>query len=215
MAQSIDIIYVGDPMCSWCWGISEEMRTLEQYVTQKNMNFTILVGGLRVGGGQAWDDEFKGFLRHHWQQVSDASGQPFGFDLFDLADFDYDTQYACRAVVAVKNMLADGNNQGTKTLDFFVAVSRKFYVDNQDPKQVNFYQSICQVQNLDFNVFSEKFNSDDIKSQTTAEFNITRNWGVSGYPTLIHSDGQQLKLISSGFQKADGLIASLDQLNIE
>ena len=26
-----ELIYIGDPMCSWCWGISPELNALEQY----------------------------------------------------------------------------------------------------------------------------------------------------------------------------------------
>ena len=130
-----EIIYVGDPMCSWCWGISNHLKQLKDHFT--HFNFKIVVGGLRPGGGDAWDTKMKDFLRHHWEEVNRRSGQPFGDKLFQLDHFNYDTEPACRAVVASRKWMGDYE------FDFYEAVSRKFYVENEDPKEAGFYQSIC------------------------------------------------------------------------
>lgn len=212
MSESRDVIYVGDPQCSWCWGIAEEMQKIQSFVTDHDINFTIMVGGLRIGGGQAWDDEFKAMLRHHWQQVNARSGQEFDYKLFDLPEFDYDTEPACRAVVTAKNLIVNSNIPINSLLDFFVAIQHKFYVESQDPKQPEFYESICSDLGLDFAAFKTSFASEEMKKQATAEFNITRNWGVSGYPSILYTDGKQLYMVSSGFQKADSIIENMRQL---
>lgn len=116
-----EIIYVGDPMCSWCWGISHHLRLLKDALPQ--LGFNIVVGGLRPGGGDEWNDQMKAFLKHHWEEVNHRSGQPFGEKIFDLEEFDYDTEPACRAVVASRKWMA------AYVLDFYEEVSRKFYVD--------------------------------------------------------------------------------------
>lgn len=212
MAEARDIIYIGDPQCSWCWGIGEEMKRVQAFARHQKINFTIMVGGLRVGGGQAWDDEFKNMLKHHWEQVNIRSGQKFGYDLFDLPEFNYDTEPSCRAVVAAKNLCDKHGLESHVVLDFFVAIQQKFYVQSQDPKQIDFYNTICSETGLDFAEFSQAFKSDEIKQQTEAEFNITRNWGVTGYPTLVYSDGKQLYMISSGYQKSPSIIENIKQL---
>lgn len=212
MSKIKDIIYIGDPQCSWCWGIAAEMQHIYDFAHKSEINFAIMVGGLRVGGGQAWDAEFKDFLRHHWQQVEQRSGQKFSTTLFDLPEFDYDTEPACRAIVAAKNQCDKLKLDSQLVLDFFVATQKKFYVDSQDPKQVDFYKSICDELDLDFETFAKLFNSDEIKAQTTAEFNISRNWGVTGYPTLLASDGAQLQLISSGYQKSELIIERIKSM---
>ncbi|MFT4678397.1 MAG: putative protein-disulfide isomerase [Flavobacteriales bacterium] len=63
---------------------------------------TIAMGGLSPGGGDKWNSEFMGFLKHHWEEVNQRSGQPFGFDLFKLENFIYDTEPGCRAVVTIR-----------------------------------------------------------------------------------------------------------------
>lgn len=212
MSEQQDIIYIGDPQCSWCWGIAEEMKKVQAFARHHKINFTIMVGGLRVGGGQPWDDEFKNMIKHHWEQVTIRSGQKFGYELFDRPHFNYDTEPACRAVVAAKNIIAQHELENNLVLNFFVAIQQKFYVQSQDPTELSFYKSICSEVGIDFDEFTTAFTSDEIKQQTEAEFNITRNWGVTGYPTIVYSDGTQLYMISSGYQKSESIIENLKQL---
>ncbi|KOF01745.1 hypothetical protein OB69_15465 [Roseivirga seohaensis subsp. aquiponti] len=186
-----EIIYVGDPMCSWCWGISNHLKTLKSEYPQ--FKFSIVVGGLRPGGGEAWDDEMKKFLKHHWEEVTKRSGQPFGYSLFDKESFNYDTEPPCRAVVASRKWM------GENELQFFESVSRKFYVDNEDPNESEFYRSICQEFNIPFEQFKQIFESDETKYSTHQEFQLNRQWGVKGYPTVLFKSGNQLFQINHGY----------------
>lgn len=186
-----EIIYVGDPMCSWCWGISNHLKTLKSEYSQ--FKFSIVVGGLRPGGGEAWDDEMKKFLKHHWEEVTKRSGQPFGYSLFDKESFNYDTEPPCRAVVASRKWM------GENELQFFESVSRKFYVDNEDPSEPEFYRSICQEFDIPFELFKQIFESDETKYNTHQEFQLNRQWGVKGYPTVLFKSGNQLFQINHGY----------------
>jgi len=188
-----EIIYVGDPMCSWCWGISPHVNALQRYGREQSIPFTILMGGLRPGGGQEWDGEFKEFLKHHWDQVSQRSGQPFGFDLFDLEEFNYDTEPACRAVVTARTLAPH------KSLSFYELVQHHFYVQSHDPNQVEFYRPICDQLEINFTQFADKFASDDMRSATQKDFGQSRQWGVSGFPTVLYRKDDQLFAIARGY----------------
>lgn len=61
--SDVVIRYVGDPMCSWCWGISPVVKKLAEYCEQHGLSFVMTMGGLRAGGGDAWNSAFKDFLR--------------------------------------------------------------------------------------------------------------------------------------------------------
>ncbi len=50
-------------------------------------------------------DEMKNFLKGHWEHVTQASGQPFGYKLMEREDFNYDTEPSCRAVVAARPLV--------------------------------------------------------------------------------------------------------------
>jgi len=191
--QREELIYIGDPMCSWCWGISPELNALERYATSENIPFKVLMGGLRPGGGEEWNDEFKGYLRHHWEEVNKRSGQPFGFELFELSDFDYDTEPACRATVTARTIAP------SKALTFYELVQHYFYVQSEDPKNVSFYKPICEQLSIDFNEFAALFSSDDMKEATAKDFAQSRQWGVRAFPSIVYRKDEQLYLIAQGY----------------
>ncbi len=178
-AASMEVVYIGDPMCSWCWGISPVIQKLQTDCTAQGLAFRLVVGGLRPGGGDPWNHQFRRFLKQHWQQISDMTGQPFRFGLLDREKFNYDTEPACRAVVAARCL------PKVQELSFFTAVQQRFYVDNEDPAQCGFYSTICQQQGVDFDAFSIRFHSPEARAETLAEFELSRGWGVSGFPTVL------------------------------
>lgn len=199
-----EIIYVGDPMCSWCWGISNHLKKLKAHFS--NFKFTVVVGGLRPGGGDPWDDQFKNFLKHHWKEVNERSRQPFGYTLFDREKFNYDTEPACRAVVVARDWISE------MELEFFEAVSRKFYVENSDPTEVVFYASICEKFEIPFEDFSKKFQSDEARLETNQDFMLGRNWGVTSYPTVVLRHNDELFQINRGYTEFEMMKRTVENI---
>ncbi|MEL6721304.1 MAG: DsbA family protein [Bacteroidota bacterium] len=205
----LEIVYIGDPMCSWCWGIAEELKALREHYVAEGNTFKIVVGGLRPGGGDQWNDQFKNFLKHHWKEVNQRSGQPFGNKLFDLEQFNYDTEPACRAVVAARPFV------GEKELAFFEAVQRRFYVENEDPKEVDFYKPICEKFDIDFDAFSKAFLDQASIKATQDEFVLNRSWGVRGYPSVVVKTKDQMHLIANGYSTFEQMRGRVEAIREE
>lgn len=203
--------YIGDPMCSWCWGISPTVEAVEAFCAAQGIEFTITMGGLRAGGGDPWNDAFKTFLRNEWQQIAQTTGQPFGFTLLEAAHFDYDTEPACRAVATAKLLQTRQQLPNTLPLQFFTAVQQKFYVAGQDPKEVEFYASICADLGLDFAEFSNLFTSAAARQAVQQEFVRCRQWGVRSFPTLLLEHNGTVKLLIEGYNKQDIILSRLEQ----
>jgi putative protein-disulfide isomerase len=202
-----ELIYVGDPMCSWCWGLSPQLNALQRYGQQKGIPFTLNMGGLRPGGGEEWNTQFKNFLKHHWEEVHKRSGQPFGYALFDLANFNYDTEPACRAVVTARSMEAE------KTLRFYELLQHSFYVESNDPKDLETYESICKKLELDFTKFSKLFLTDEMKYATQMDFAQNRQWGVTGFPAVIYRKKDELTYIAKGYSDYESMKEILDKIS--
>lgn len=203
------LVYVGDPMCSWCWGIAPALQRIQDHCEQRGLGFSIVLGGLRPGGGDAWDARFKAFLRHHWTEIGAASGQPFSFGILDLDHFTYDTEPACRAVVTVRHML--GSSAHSRQLyDVFAAIQHKFYVDGADPTRLGFYEDIVEAAEIDFSRFSELFASDEAREWTRGDFAKSHDWGVRGFPTMLLKTADHLVPIATGFIGAEDLIDKVD-----
>ncbi len=203
--------YIGDPMCSWCWGISPAVGAAEAFCEAQGIEFSITMGGLRAGGGDPWNSAFKDFLRNEWRHIAQVTGQPFGFTLLEAAHFDYDTEPACRAVATVKLLQARKPLPISTALKFFSAVQRKFYVEGQDPKAADFYASICNGLALDFDEFRAVFESPEAQQAVQQDFVRCRQWGVRSFPTLLLEQDGVTRPLAAGFVTTEQLLARLQQ----
>lgn len=199
------LLYFGDPMCSWCWGFAPEIENLQKQ-TSKTYDFKLIMGGLRPGGGDPWNDHMKSYLREHWQHVIDKSGQPFSFELFERSHFEYNTEPPCRAVKTAQDLL------GGNALGFYHKVQHRFYAENGDPGELAFYQPICEETDIEFSSFKKLFRSDEIKSRTQQDFHFTKRLGVQGFPSLLVTSGNQIHYLARGYSTADKITERLEHL---
>lgn len=203
------VIYVGDPMCSWCYGIAPVVAGLQDYCDQQDIAFEIVVGGLRSGGGDQWNEPFRDFLRHEWQKIAETTGQPFALKILDWEYFDYDTEPSCRAVIVARELLPQDNQ---KSLTKFLGqIQTKFYLENQDPKETHFYQSICEAFDISYKVFKERFESAEAKQQTIEDFRFCRELGVRGFPSFLLIQDQEVSLLTAGYTSLQSLIRKIEK----
>jgi putative protein-disulfide isomerase len=70
------LIYIAGPMCSWRWGFSPTIESIRQRFGDALL-IRLMIGGLRPGATKPLDEAGRRTIRHHWEQVREASGQPF------------------------------------------------------------------------------------------------------------------------------------------
>jgi putative protein-disulfide isomerase len=179
MATQPELIYVGDPMCSWCWGFSPTLERLMARYPDR-FSFSLIVGGLRPGPAAAKLDEgMKAYLAHHWRQVDLRSGQPFDYAFLERNDFVYDTEPSCRAVVTVRRMVPN------RTFQFMEAVHRAFYARNLDPTRTETFLEIASSMDLAEDEFRKLYGSEELVRETERDFLAARQMGVHGFPSTL------------------------------
>lgn len=200
------LIYVGDPMCSWCWGFAPEIQSLSE-----DYRVDVLVGGLRPGpSAQPLEDRMAGSLREHWVEIAERTGQPFDTAFLERHDgWVYDTEPAAIAVVTMREM------REAQTLEYFTTVQSAFYADGEDVTDFDVLADLAQEHSVDRTDFRARLETEDAKQSAWADFSQARNWGISGFPTLVGElTGDRLALLARGWTKADLIrsrIASLDE----
>lgn len=199
-SQSDTLYYIGDPMCSWCYGFAPELDNVRNAFP--NTPFKMVMGGLRAGGTETIG-ELGSFLHEHWEEIHQLTGQKFQFDILKQTSVLYDTEPACRAIIVVNELKPEVK------YSFFKAVQESFYYHNDLPGVATTYAKIATRFGIDEKTFTEKFNSQEAKQQTQMEFNLAHQMGVRGFPTLMTKIDGKLYLVSNGFQKADRIIAAL------
>ena len=178
---SKELIFVADPMCSWCWGFAPAISAIRNKYSDR-LTIQLVVGGLRAGNDKVMDNEAKGYIRDHWEEVRKATGQPFDFNFFDRGNFTYDTEPACRACVTVRGLKSD------VALNYLELLHKSFYANNQDITDTSVLASLATSLGVDTTQFSEVFSSDKARAATHDDFQVACNLGVTGFPTVVAVD---------------------------
>ena len=181
VALSKEIIFVANPMCSWCWGFTHAINTIRHKYVER-LSIQLVVGGLQAENEKVMDDEAKASIRHHWEEVNRVTGQPFDFNFFDRNDFIYDTEPACRACVTVRGLKPD------TVLNYMELLHKSFYANNQDITDTSVLASLATSLGVDANQFVKLFSSEKARTATRDDFQVACNLGVTGFPTIIAVD---------------------------
>ncbi len=198
-----ELLYVADPMCSWCWGFAPVIKSIVGHINGQAA-ITPIMGGLRPLTRTPMDDGMKSQIKHHWESVAERSGQPFDMSFFGREGFVYDTEPACRAVGVVRRLAP------AKVLPFLEAIQRGFYKENRDVTDGNVLAQISEEMDIDGKTFRDHFNDIASAYETAGDFHSARQLGVTGYPTVITRHDDNYTLLTAGYQAFDSLIDALD-----
>src|SRR5258708_15525370 len=201
------LIYIADPMCSWCYGFGPELAKLRARHPEAELE--LVMGGLRPFNTQPATAEFRGMLREHWRHVATASGLPFSEAALDRSGFAYDTEPACRAVVTARNIDA------AKALGYMKAVQAAFYRDGRDVTRGDELADIAAECGFERDTFRMLLDSPQLRDAARTDFARTQSLGIAGFPTLGVIHAGQVYLVTSGYATEDVLeyrLAEIDRL---
>lgn len=210
----LQLIYITDPMCSWCYGFSPELLGFVD--STPDLQLDIVVGGLRAYNKEPMTDALRELLFSHWQQVANVSGLTFNEQGLHLADFTYDTEPVCRALLAAFQLAP--RLDAKEKLAVLGALQTAFYRDGKDVTQGTV---LAEVVSLALNakghaVSAEQFlqiwESEPCKNSTRENFLQTQRWQISGFPTLIIEHRGQLVLLANGYCKLAQLQERLQRI---
>lgn len=196
--MSARLLYVMDPMCSWCWGFAPVAQALIEQAAQAGVDTCLVVGGLRRGSS-ALDASTRRYILDHWQAVSEATGQPFAFEGALPDGFVYDTEPACRALVAARELDA------SRLWPLLVLIQKAFYQAGTDITRAPQLVALAEQAGFDRERFRIAFDQADTRAATEADFAWAQRLGIAGFPTLLAERNGQLALLTNGFQPVERL----------
>lgn len=178
------LLYVADPMCSWCWGFHPVITAIQAEFSN-SFAPVLIMGGLRPWTKQALSDADRAKLLEHWGHVAKASGQPFTTELIARSGFVYDSEPAARAVVTAQSLYP---GQG---FAFLGAVQAAFYAQARDVTDESVLADIAQELGHDRTNFAAMLVSLEARQETIRHFQSALRMGVRGFPTVIAVDNDK------------------------
>ncbi len=192
------LLYVMDPMCSWCWGFAPVVEALAGQAAAAGVPLQIVVGGLRrdqVAVDAAARVRYLGY----WQAVNASTGQLFDFDRGLPEGMVYDTEPACRALVTARQL--DGSSAWT----LLRLIQQAFYTQGADVTQASVLVQLAEQAGIPRIEFAETFDSQAMHEATSTDFTWVQDLGIAGFPTLLAEHNGQLALLTNGYQPLEVL----------
>ncbi len=193
----MNLIYVGDAMCSWCYGFAQPLdELLADPQDAAPLQLALVMGGLRPFTTETITPARADELAGHWHRVAEASGQPFAQapnTALHIPGFVYDTEPAARATVTVRSLWPQ------HVWRYFKAVQHAFYAEGRNVTEPGVLADVAEQLGLPRAEFGKAFASQKMRDATLRDFQQSQAWGIRGFPTLVAEHGDHLHLVGSGF----------------
>ena len=196
-----ELIYVGDPMCSWCYGFGPVIERLDARFTFPTR---LIIGGLRPGpAAEVLDDRLRRFLQHHWEEIGERTGQPFDLGGLDRENWTYDTLVPDIATVAMRELSPEA------ALPFFARLQRAFYAEAVDVTDPDVYPELLDGFDIDPSEFVDALASLEMQQATHGDFAQARALGADGFPTTFLRAGDDTYVVARGYAPYEALEPAL------
>ncbi len=189
-----ELIFVLDPMCSWCWGFAPVIEELST-ILKDEYTFSLVLGGLRTKGEMPWDEHSKGYLKGHWEQVSQKTGQAFSERLFEKESFDYDTYPACKAVITVRELFGMQS-----AFDYLHTIQEAFYTRSEDITKPDILCDLLEMVGLDRTSFRDFYESERAQLLMEHDFAKARSMGANAFPSVVVIDEEGHMVCQKGYR---------------
>jgi len=191
MDEKPELIYVGDPMCSWCWGVAP---TIEHVAKRTDIRFRLVVGGMRVGDRVIQlDDEVRRSMSEGWIKVEQRSGQPFNPEFLQRERWEFNTELPAIAITTMRS-LAPGH-----ALAFFMHLQGSFFRDGVDITDRSVYPALIDGFAVDREAFMGELVSDAGRERALVDFAERRELGVDVLPTVLVGIEGAVQEIGTGY----------------
>ena len=198
------LIYVHDPMCSWCWGFRETFIAFKQAY---GAHFYIekVVGGLAADSAEPMDTGLREQLEHTWRVVAQKTGAQFNHDFWRQCTPRRSTYMSCRAVIIAGDFdLYDA---------MIEAIQFGYYRHAQNPSEVTTLVQLASNLGMDSTDFENKLLSPETDERLQAQIRYARSIGGNHFPSLFVEQEERTTEIAVNYtshqQLYDRIMASI------
>jgi len=185
------LIYVHDPMCSWCWGFTDVYQQLVEQLPAKTV-VKRLLGGLAPDSDVPMPESMQAMLQETWRRIETMiPGKQFNFDFWSQCTPRRSTYPACRAVIAARE-------QGERYDPLMTqAIQKAYYQQARNPSDNETLIELAAEIGLDAERFASQLLDAKTHQQLLDEINSGRSIGINSFPSLmLERRGQYLPVLA-------------------
>lgn len=196
------VVFVTDPMCSWCWGMTPAVEHLIG-VAGERFEFDVRLGGINTTSSLPVGAYGRKMLSKLWHEVAAVTGQPFGHRVEPGTV--YNSTLPCCAVEAARDVI------GAPPFELLHALQRHFFVDGANVNDEAALLRVAGAVGIDPAALKARLYAVEVRERVRWSFNTARRYGTQALPSvLVSKNGYEFRLLAGGYVGADVLLADLD-----
>jgi putative protein-disulfide isomerase len=170
------LVYIYDPMCSWCWGYAPTWLKLKDSLSL-HVDIMYGLGGLAPDSNEPMPASMQKFLQQTWENIAQQLGSQFNFDFWTKCQPRRSTYPACRAAIVAR---ASGKEQ-----EMLSAIQQAYYLQAKNPSNIDTLQALAISIGLDGDEFIQQISSQSIDDLLKTEIAKMRQLPINGFPSLV------------------------------
>ena len=170
------LIYIHDPMCSWCWGYAPTWLKLKEQLEHKII-VEYKVGGLAADSQQPMPKAMKEMLEDTWHKIQKQLGTQFNYDFWRNCEPRRSTYPACRAA-----LIARKTNKEAQMIE---AIQHAYYLNAQNPSDEATLVALAKSIGLDEEGFANELISSSLNNELSDELAFVNALPINGFPSLV------------------------------
>ncbi len=202
------LIYVHDPMCSWCYGFRPTWKALKARLPD-NLPVVSLLGGLAADSDAPMPEEMVECLKRTWDRIQSTCGVTFNHTYWEQTPPPPRTTYiSCRAVIAAERLAGCGEAFGERIQDAYYTEATNVWD----------FETLCELAEafgFSHDSFAEALASDDVQAVHEEQRQLAERLQVEGYPSVLLVHRGEAFPIAVRHQGADAMLADITDLLAE
>lgn len=225
LAHMRHLVYVTDPMCSWCYGFSE---ALAEATRARDFRVELVLGGLAPDSNERMPESMARYIQSAWEAVAERTGAEFNHQYWKVCTPRRSTYPACRAVIAAGYVAAREAEKGEAGASppsdpprlwmdeppgaMFRAIQRAYYQEARNPSDEDTLIACAESIGLDAQAFAAQLRHPDTEIALQKHFARRDAMAANGYPSMAWwvKGATRDVMFASGCMTAADLIAAID-----
>ena len=201
--RSVQLYYVYDPMCSWCWGYRPTLTKLLPALS-KIVPVQFVLGGLAPDTDQLMPASMQAQISSIWYKIEAMLGTEFNHSFWETNVPKRSTYPACRAVIAARHLGAE--------LKMVEAIQHAYYLRAMNPSNDDVLLSLSAEIGLPIDEFQQDFLATTTQLDLVEEIAFARSIGGNSFPSWIIRKDHNFHHIPIDYQSADATLAAIEDL---
>ena len=202
------LIYVYDPMCSWCYGFRSTWKALKSQLPE-GLPVVSLLGGLADDSDVSMPEDMVEYLKRTWSQIESTCGVSFNHSYWDQTPPPPRTTFiSCRAVIAAERLAGRGEA-------FAERIQDAYYTEAQNVWDFNTLCDLAEAFGFQRSSFADALMSDDVRAVHNEQRQLAERLQVEGYPSVLLIHQGQAYPIPVRHQGADVMLSDIADLLAE